>query len=137
MFINCALTAEKRSVVSGIGTMIGAGVSIVINLLFIPRIGVVAAPIALSVSYMVMNVYLKICTKIKFFSNLRDAIAMIVFLIISAFPLLDFSFSETALIGIKFALYIVAMSVLFLNFSLCGIVHSYIKVNKNGIEKDF
>lgn len=124
MLINCVLTAEKRSVVSGIGTMIGAGVSIVANLLLVPRVGVVAAPLALSVSYMVMNIYLKICTRIRFFSNVRDAIAMSVFLIVSIFPMLNLDLSEIVLIGIKSVLYIVAVSVLFFNFGIWEIIRS-------------
>lgn len=125
MLINCVLTAEKRSVVSGIGMMIGAAVSIALNLLLVPRIGVVAAPLALSVSYMIMNIYLKISTKIRFFSNLRDVIGMVVFLAVSVFPTFDFDLPEITLVGIKSALYIVAVSVLFLNFNLLKVIRLY------------
>ncbi len=125
MLMSCALTAEKRSVISGIGTMIGAVLSVTINLILIPKIGVIAAPIALSVSYMVMNIYLKVCTKIKFFNNLQDAVAMIIFLVVSVFPLMNVDFPEIALIGIKSALYIAAMALLFLIFNIKGFIISY------------
>lgn len=125
MLMTCALTAEKRSVVSGIGTMLGAVLSVAINLMLIPKIGVIAAPIALSVSYMVMNIYLKVCTRIKFFNNWQDAIAMAVFLMVSVFPLLNIVLPEIALIGIKTVLYIVAMAVLFLIFNIRGFIREY------------
>ena len=99
--------------------------SITINLILIPRIGVIAAPIALSVSYMVMNIYLKVCTRLKFFNNLQDAIAMVLFLVVSVFPLMNFDFPEIALIGLKTALYIVAMAILFWVFKIKSFICTY------------
>lgn len=122
LLMNCALTAEKRSVISGIGTMIGAAISIVTNLILIPRFGVIAAPVALSVSYFAMNIYLKICTKIKFFNNWQDIVAMLIFVVCSIIPLLNLHFNESALVGIKLLVYIIAVLLLSANFHIFAFV---------------
>lgn len=125
LLMDCALAAEKRSVISGIGTMIGAGVSLVTNIILIPRIGVIAAPIALAVSYMVMNLYVKIFTKIRFFKNMQDLLGMLIFLSISALPMLNLSMNEFAIIGIKIALYVLSMALLFLVFNIKDFISAY------------
>lgn len=127
LMIDCALAAEKRSVVSGVGTMIGAGISILTNLILIPNIGVLAAPIALTVSYISMNVFLKICNKIKFYNNLQDIIAICIFILCSILPMLNYNFSEIKMLGIKAFLYVIAILLLSINYH----IFEYIKLQKN------
>lgn len=122
LMIDCAIAAEKRSVISGIGTMVGAVVSIVTNLILIPKIGVIAAPIALSVSYFIMNIYLKICTRIKFFNNWQDVFAMIIFILCSLTPILNLKVSECILIGIKILIYLIALIILSVNFHIFALI---------------
>ncbi|WP_296014181.1 oligosaccharide flippase family protein [uncultured Treponema sp.] len=118
VFIECALTAEKRSIINGIGTMVGSIVSITTNLILIPKIGVVAATIALSFSYLIMNIYFKVCTKIKFFNNWQDIVGMLVFLSCSIIPLCNFSLSEIVLIRMKLFVYLLAIVILMYNYHI-------------------
>ena len=127
LMIDCALAAEKRSIVSGIGTMIGAGISVIINLILIPRLGVIAAPIALSLSYLAMNIFLKICNKIKFYNNVQDIFAMGIFMFCSIIPMMKFDFSEFKMIGIKMIVYTIAIFLFLVNFHMLD----YIKLLKS------
>lgn len=122
LLIDCAIASEKRSVISGIGTIMGAIISVITNLILIPRLGVIAAPIALSVSYLAMNIYLKICTKIKFFNNWQDILAMGIFIICSVIPMVDLQLPEIVLIGIKTAVYIFAIFMLCVNFNIFSFI---------------
>lgn len=109
LLMGCVLTAEKRSVISGISTMLGAMISLVINLLLIPKVGVIAAPIALSISYLFMNIFLKIVTRIKFFNNWQDLVAMLLFCFSSLISFVNFSFNRITVVVIKIIFYIIVV----------------------------
>ncbi|MBO5100708.1 MAG: oligosaccharide flippase family protein [Spirochaetaceae bacterium] len=109
LLMGCVLTAEKRSVISGISTMLGAMISLVLNLLLIPKVGVIAAPIALSISYLFMNIFLKIVTRIKFFNNWQDLVAMLLFCFSSLISFVNFSFNRITVVVIKIIFYIIVV----------------------------
>ena len=123
LLMGCVLTAEKRSVISGISTMLGAMISLVLNLLLIPKVGVIAAPIALSISYLFMNIFLKIVTRIKFFNNWQDLVAMLLFCFSSLISFVNFSFNRITVVVIKFIFYIIVVVI----YSMVYRIHKNIK----------
>lgn len=123
LLMGCVLTAEKRSVISGISTMLGAMISLVLNLLLIPKVGVIAAPIALSISYLFMNIFLKIVTRIKFFNNWQDLVAMLLFCFSSLISFVNFSFNRITVVVIKIIFYIIVVVI----YSMVYRIHKNIK----------
>lgn len=111
LLMGCILTAEKRSVINGTSTMIGAIISLALNLVLIPKLGVIAAPITLSISYLIMNIFLKSVTRIKFFNNWQDLIAMLLFCLSSLISFIDFSINRISVVVIKIIFYIIVVVV--------------------------
>lgn len=126
------ISAEKRTKVSGIITLIGGGCSILFNLIFIPIWGIYAAAISSSISFLIMNSLLYLAIHFPGKSVHREYLSIIIILLLSY--LVFYLLQEISIIYIFIKLLLVLIYTLFC-FRLFTIkfsnINNIFNLNKN------
>ena len=89
--LNTLAIAEKKTSISSYSIFIGATLSVIVNIIFIPYFGIVVPAISSIFAYFIMNLYLysSLNTKLNFFKLCY--VEIFVFLIVSFFCLMELS----------------------------------------------
>mgnify|MGYP002623805001 CR=1 FL=1 len=111
------LQGEKRTKIIGLSTIVGAAVSVTVNIIFIPRFGVYAAATASAVSYFVMNTILFKAMTYPGKSMIRETI--LVLLIPGLSYILFLMLGEVSIIGITIKLVALGLYV----FMVCRVLN--------------
>lgn len=111
--LNGILIAQKNTSTVGIATLIGVIVNISINLIFIPKIGVYSAALAMAISFLCMNSILFNKVRFKGKSIIQEFLAMLGLVILLSFYFY-FGKSEISLVSILIKCSLVFFYFLFL-----------------------
>lgn len=95
----CLIVAAKRTKILGVSVVLGATVSVLFNVAFIPLYGVYAAASAFGVSYAVMTLFLYYYLPKKMKSFRKEAVLLVFFVVIFYFVLFYFDI-QVGFIGV-------------------------------------